>query len=803
MKKRYPYWIIFVLTLVLFSCSKVVEDSTNLIKNSGFEKRSGNLPASWRTEAYEQTRRTINFSLIEGAAAHSGDFCVKIENVDKTDSRFIQDVNVKPNSFYKITGWIRSEGIPDKDKGANLSVVMGVFASSRDVKNTGSEWQYVELYGKTGPNQRTITIGCRLGGYGEESQGTAFFDDISCIKLSGNPIGKSVVNFYEDESRRVEESRDSLTGLTDAEKREEAKKKTMAFPLMTLFSFLFLGLYFFFYTFFLKKDRLRLEDQTLKILILFVVFIGIAFLIRVIIGYLIRGQEGDLGCFIGWGQHATTTPWPDYYDYYSAFTEKAKYWCDYPPVYIMILAVIAWIQKLFNLGSNAYALLIKMPNIISDIICCYLIFRLAKRHLHNNGALALSMLYAFNPAIIINSAVWGQADAIYTLLALLVVIFILDNKLWLAGLMLGIALLIKIQTGFVVFAGIFALIEKKSVKTWISTMAASFGIFFLLVLPFGIKLPFEWIFIQLIGTLTGYPFASVNAYNFFALFGANWRHGDKPFLLGLSADVWGITIGYFAVVFMMFVYFYSKQKSKNYYVAMFAMAAIFMFIPGMHERYHYAVVLFALMTYIYTKDRRFLYLFLGFSISVFVNVYDILDVFIVHYITGLHPDYPGVIYSNYLMNIFKYPVLLINALANCFLIGYLIKVGVDVYIRKRLVVDTGPVYTTPLEVSRKEMYHPKKRLSPMEKKQKLSPLRNRILVTGLLSVIPVIGFIIGFYPWIVGRKEMKSYPEDDVLRAGNLLGRGMVILWIVTIAAGLMMLPFIQLIITKLSDVPK
>jgi Gpi18-like mannosyltransferase len=750
-----------------------VEDSTDLIKNGGFEKNNGTLPSAWRTEAYDSIHRTIRFSVVQGTSAYSGDYCVKIENVDKSDSRFIQNVNVKPDSYYKITGWLRAEGVPENQRGANISV-MGVFASSIDIKKSGKEWKYVELYGKTGPKQNSITVACRLGGYGEESRGTAFFDEIHLFKLSGNPVGRNVMAFFQDASEKAEESRESLN-------MQQARKKTNAFFWINIFSFVFLGLYFFFYTFFLKKDRFHLEDQSQKIAILFIVFIGIAFLLRVIMGYYIEGQSGDLGCFKGWGQHATVTPWSEYYDYYSAYIEKAKYWCDYPPVYIMVLAVLAWIQKIFQLGPQSYTLLIKLPNIISDIICCYLIFRLAKRHFHNNGAFALSMLYAFNPAIIINSAVWGQADAIYTLLALLVVVFILDNKLWLSGLILGIALLIKIQTGFIAFAGIFALIERKSVKDWVSTLGASLGIFILLVLPFGIKLPFEWIIVQLIGTLTGYPFASVNAYNFYALFHGNWLRTSEPFLLGLSADWWGIIIGYFVVVFMMFIYFYSKEKSKNYYIGMFAMAAIFMFIPGMHERYLYAVIVFSMMTYIYTKDRRFLYLFLGFSISVFVNVYHILDVFIVQEIARApYPDYP--------IDPLKEPVLFINSLANCFLFGYMVKVGVDVYIRKRLVVDTGPVYATPLEVSKEELYQSKKYISPEERNEIHSPVRSIILVTGLLSVL--IPFV-GLYPWITGKKEMKRYPEDKIVRAGNLLGRGVVILWIVTIVAGLALLPVI------------
>ena len=85
---------------------------------------------------------------------------------------------------------MKAEGVPGKQRGANISV-MGVLAASGNLKDS-TEWQYVELYGKTGPNQNSITVACRLGGYGEESTGKAMFDDISLHGLSGNPLGKNV-----------------------------------------------------------------------------------------------------------------------------------------------------------------------------------------------------------------------------------------------------------------------------------------------------------------------------------------------------------------------------------------------------------------------------------------------------------------------------------------------------------------------------------------------------------------------------------------------------------------------------------
>jgi len=151
----------------------------------------------------------------------------------------------------------------------------------------------------------------------------------------------------------------------------------------------------------------------------------------------------DLACFKGWGDHATGVAWPDYYDYFSAYlhprqhnTETAKWWCDYPPVYIMILAFLSAIRNFLSLSQQIYTVLIKLPNIICDIIVCSSSSG-SPQKLSDSNAMGLSLLYAFNPAIIINSAVWGQADALYTLLALLIVEFVLSDKMWLSGVVLA------------------------------------------------------------------------------------------------------------------------------------------------------------------------------------------------------------------------------------------------------------------------------------------------------------------------------------------------------------------------------
>ena len=113
---RIKYLLIIMILFIgiISSCSKSFDESKNLLINGSFEIKKETLPESWQIEAYDIENRNVNFSQILSINANSGDYYIKIENKDPADSRFIQKVNVKPKSYYKLTGWIKAQGADNK-----------------------------------------------------------------------------------------------------------------------------------------------------------------------------------------------------------------------------------------------------------------------------------------------------------------------------------------------------------------------------------------------------------------------------------------------------------------------------------------------------------------------------------------------------------------------------------------------------------------------------------------------------------------------------------------------------------------
>lgn len=60
------------------------------------------------------------------------------------------------------------------------------------------------------------------------------------------------------------------------------------------------------------------------------------------------------------------------------------------------------------------------------------------------------------------------------------------------------------------------------------------------------------------------------------------------------------------------------------YAGAFLAAAVFLFSSRMHERYLFPVLVLILLNYLYARDRRLLVLYIGFSITHFINVAQVL-----------------------------------------------------------------------------------------------------------------------------------------------------------------------------------
>ncbi len=160
---------------------------TNLLVNGGFEQGSYDptvAPTGWFKEAF--VAATANFTW-DNTVAHSGRKSVKISLSQLNDARWVQTVNLQPNTDYEFSGWVKTQGIPFTnqvvDAGANLST-SGAFLlpTSHGIYGT-SDWTYVSLNFNSA-DKVGLSLFARLGYYSGTTVGTAWFDDLKLVQIS-------------------------------------------------------------------------------------------------------------------------------------------------------------------------------------------------------------------------------------------------------------------------------------------------------------------------------------------------------------------------------------------------------------------------------------------------------------------------------------------------------------------------------------------------------------------------------------------------------------------------------------------
>jgi Gpi18-like mannosyltransferase len=346
-----------------------------------------------------------------------------------------------------------------------------------------------------------------------------------------------------------------------------------------------------------------------------------AALLRVALAATTRGYAADITTFSAWAAHAA--------DGLTSFYSPG-YFADYPPGYIYVLWLIGKLRLVLGVDFDtpAFLILLKLPAILADIATAGLLFRLGCRSLSVKTSLALAALYAFNPAVILDSAVWGQVDSVLTL-PILVGVMLLETAPAGAGAAFAVALLIKPQA--LIFAP-FPIIwfgcrllrrERHAAADLLVFSGTAIALFCLAILPFAVHESPGWIITKYGSTLASYPYATLNAFNLFALTGGNLAPIGQRFLL-FSYGTWGNIFIVLIVLFSVMVMLRGKEPSRLWYVPLFLSASVFVITAKMHERYLFPALVLALGFHIISRDRLALLLFAGFTTTQFLNAAQVL-----------------------------------------------------------------------------------------------------------------------------------------------------------------------------------
>jgi len=320
-----------------------------------------------------------------------------------------------------------------------------------------------------------------------------------------------------------------------------------------------------------------------------------SFLIRLAL-FPLKGYSIDTNDFLAWFNRATTVGIRPFYG--------SNNWSDYPPFNVYIFwffgSIANWTSRV---GINA-AYIVKLAPNIFDLGTAALIYIFVRKQSSFKLALAATALYAFNPAVIYDAAVWGQFDAIYTFFLVLSLMLVLQSKQKLSAAAFAIAILTKPQGIALAPLIAFLIYKKNGLKETILSVVAFAVTVFVVILPFDWSgSPITFLTNIYFVAYKGYAYTSINAFNLWGLISGMWVPDGYLNIVG-----WAL-FGAFAIftLYLLNKRFKTSSEFMAVYAAFMLLFAFFMLPTRIHERYMFPAIAAMALMVPFIKRARLIY----------------------------------------------------------------------------------------------------------------------------------------------------------------------------------------------------
>jgi Gpi18-like mannosyltransferase len=329
---------------------------------------------------------------------------------------------------------------------------------------------------------------------------------------------------------------------------------------------------------------------TLVVLLLF------SFLFRLLL-FPLPGYRADLATFAAWFNAAAENGIRGFYN---------VVWSDYPPLNVYLFWMFGSLAKQASpSGANIVFFIKLLPNLF-DSATAFLIFVFVRKRLNFKIALLATALYAFNPAVIFNAAVWGQYDAIYTFFLVLSLLLVIASRPELSAVTLALGLLAKPQGIALAPLVVFLIFRKYGWRRLLTSLLVAAASVFVLIIPFEWSNPVTFLTDIYFGAYSGYAYTSVNAFNLWAL-GGFWIP-ETPVLFALGWIFFSVLTVF--VLYVLHKRFNSSGELLVLFSAFILFFGFFMLPTRIHERYLFPTISILALMFLFLKKTRPLYIIL-------------------------------------------------------------------------------------------------------------------------------------------------------------------------------------------------
>ncbi len=265
----------------------------------------------------------------------------------------------------------------------------------------------------------------------------------------------------------------------------------------------------------------------------------------------------------------------------------ATYTGDYNMPYVTILALLTYLP--FSALTS-----IKLVSVCFDFVlaisAAHLVYTVVTRRRKLLAAGAY-LVVLFLPQVFLNSACWGQCEAIYASFSILALTFLLKEKYTLAFVFLGFACAFKLQFIFIlpIFVIVYLMKRKFSIVNFLIIPIVNL----LLCVPAMLagRPLLDCLTVYFGQTQTYAAYTGLNFLNFYTIFDSGAEYWN---LIGTILALM-ICVG---TVFWIINRKIELNNQKIFLLAVWFIVIITFFLPGMHERYLFLGEILAVVYYI-------------------------------------------------------------------------------------------------------------------------------------------------------------------------------------------------------------
>lgn len=529
MRKRLLSICLIVMLLVclsttLFACADKVDYEKNLLQNSDFELKSestsaitGWVASNTATVTFPSNDRDDDYDV------RLGKHYVRFNETSGAYVYIAQNVTLEKNAKYRISAYVNVSNIVESSGiGFRFGFDTPAGFNGLNLVDKTEGYENVEFY-FTSSTDKEVKFVVGIGSPSVQTSGDVCVDNIKLEKVEQIPA-----SYLEDHK--------DIEVLKYNEKYSLASAGSIVFTvLMTIVSvLLFVGLFILIKVASKPGIEKNLDEnpttwtKVKKALssnfALFIYVIAGSFIVRFLISVLSFGMTSNIEALENMSAFSAK------FGILSVYSNDAK--LTMPMGGVLIYSLLGYLAEAMNIKifSLGYAILMRMPLIIADVITVYIIYTFAAKHKDEKQAAVYSAIYAFVPLFFFTGSFAAQLECISIAFIIACMICILNkdyitgNVLFMFAIMFSHYALVILP--IVLIFDVYGIIYDEEKRWTIAiTMLVSFVIFFLVAMllsfdSFKDGEVFEY-FKRIYQYFKDSAYLTKDAFNIYAVFGAN------------------------------------------------------------------------------------------------------------------------------------------------------------------------------------------------------------------------------------------------------------------------------------------